>query len=264
MIASLPMYDRPETRSANDRFWDGIREALSVTLPEHERTALPERLDRESDAWEIWRSPELVFSQTCGLPYRTCLADVAELIGTPDYGLPGCPPGRYNSVFVMRSSDSRTDPADWPLLRLACNEGVSQSGWAAPQAYLLSCGARSGFTRVSLTGSHRNSAVAVADGEADIAAIDAQTWRMILRWDAFAASLKEVARTRPTPGLPYICATGRPRRLLRDAAVAAIRDLDAADGDCLGLCGVEHIPLEEYGKTSAPQFPDFLVAAEGR
>lgn len=262
MIASLPMYDRPETRAANDRFWNGIREVLSGTLPERERNALPDRLDRDGDSWEIWRSPDLIFSQTCGLPYRTRLADVAVLIGTPDYGLPGCPPGRYNSVFVMRSGDGRIDPAEWPRLLLACNESGSQSGWAAPQAHLLSFGG--GFDRVTLTGSHRSSAIAVAEGGADIAAIDAQTWRMILRWDGFAASLKEVARTRPTPGLPFICAAGRPRRLLRDAVATAIRELDMADRECLGLRGLADIPPEAYGETPAPPFPEDLAAAEAR
>ena len=263
MIASLPMYDRPETRAANDRFWDGIREALSGTLPEHERNALPERLDRDGDSWEIWRSSDLVFSQTCGLPYRTRLADVAVLIGTPDYGLPGCPPGCYNSVFVMRSGDGRNDPADWPRLRLACNESGSQSGWAAPQAHLLSRGG-GGFDRVTLTGSHRASAAAVAEGGADIAAIDAQTWRLIRRWDGFAASLKEVARTRPTPGLPFICAAGRPRGLLRDAVAVAIRELDAADRECLDLRGLADIPPEAYRETPAPPFPVDSAAAECR
>ena len=32
MIASLPMYDRPETAAANDRLWQGVRERLGQGL----------------------------------------------------------------------------------------------------------------------------------------------------------------------------------------------------------------------------------------
>ena len=42
------------------------------------------------------------------------------------------------------------------------------------------------------------------DNTADIVAIDANTWRLITKWDAFAEKLRVVARTKPTPAMPYI------------------------------------------------------------
>ena len=61
MIATLPMYDRPETRAANDRFWDLIRSHLDEA---------PEELSRDDFHW---LHPDLLLSQTCSLPYRTAL-----------------------------------------------------------------------------------------------------------------------------------------------------------------------------------------------
>jgi len=49
-----------------------------------------------------WRAPELLFSQTCSLPFNTKLADVTEIVGTPDYGLDGCPPGHDRSEIIVR------------------------------------------------------------------------------------------------------------------------------------------------------------------
>ena len=118
MIAALPMYDRPEIRGATDRLWQAIRDALRSRGLD-----APDALTRDQDPWEIWQSPDLILAQTCGLPYRARLAPHVTLVATPDFGLPGCPPGYYNSVIVARSKTPGPKPA--------VNEGLSQSGWAA-------------------------------------------------------------------------------------------------------------------------------------
>ena len=103
MIASLPMYDRPETAAANDRLWAGIRDRLRA-----EGLPAPEALIHgASDLWPQWTSPDLVLSQTCGYPYRSRLHGQVLLVGTPDYGVDGCAPGHYRSVFVARADDPR-------------------------------------------------------------------------------------------------------------------------------------------------------------
>ena len=88
MIAALGMYDLPPIQGANDRLWLGIQHHLGRG---------PQTLNRHSDPWDIWQSPGLLFAQTCGMPYRTTLHGKVQLIGTPDYGLEGCPPGFYQS-----------------------------------------------------------------------------------------------------------------------------------------------------------------------
>ena len=168
MIASLPMYYRPEIRGATDAFWGYIRDAL------HQMgLTAPAALTRGPDPWAISQDPSLVLAQTCGLPFRARLHDKVALVATPDYGLPGCPAGYYNSVIITRPGPLPRRP------RLAINDPLSQSGWAALAAWLTSQEMAHG--PVTVTGAHAASARAVADGLADLAAIDAQTWRLLLR-----------------------------------------------------------------------------------
>ncbi|WP_422826530.1 phosphate/phosphite/phosphonate ABC transporter substrate-binding protein [Thalassococcus sp. BH17M4-6] len=235
------MYDRPETRAATAAFWQAIRRSL----PDR---AAPAELGQPDDLMAHWRDPALVFSQTCGLPYRTRLHDRVRLLATPDYGLPGCPPGYYNSVLVMRTDDPRSRD-DWPDLTLALNGYDSQSGWAAPFFQASALGLAFGAHLV--TGAHRASARAVYDGAADIAAIDAQTWRLMCRWDDWTAGLRVADRTEPTPGLPFITAAARDPA--RDPDLwQALDDMAPADRATLGLRGVVAIPADRYTSLPVP------------
>ncbi|MEQ9260442.1 MAG: PhnD/SsuA/transferrin family substrate-binding protein [Roseovarius sp.] len=244
MIASLPMYDRPETRAANERYWQAIRAELGFG---------PEGLTHGGDLWAHWEAPDLLFSQTCGYPYRARLHGHVTLVGTPDYGLEGCGPGEYCSVFVVRADDPRTELADFAAARFAYNEPLSQSGWAAPQNHAAGLGFA--FSNTQQTGGHRFSAEAVAEGRADIAAIDALTWRMIRRYDGFAADLRELAHTAPTPVLPYITRKGQPPEPLFAAIEAAIARLDEDTRQTLCLEGLVAIPAEAYLAIPNPPAP---------
>ena len=249
MIASLPMYDRPETRAANERLWARIRDELRLLWKDIPEVGypLPETLEHDGDMWRHWRAPDLILSQTCGLPYREHLHGKVRLIGTPDYGLPGCPPGYYNSVLVTRPGEVR----DWPDLRLAINGYDSQSGWGAPMNHAAMLGTT--FGSVVVTGAHRASAAAVAEGRADIAAIDAHTWRMIHRWDAVAEALIEVGRTEPTPGLPFITAKPDGRSDLYFAVSHHCESLPTEDRDLLGIKGFEVIHPDQYLAIPTPE-----------
>lgn len=254
MIASLGMYDRAETRAANDRLWAGIRDGLRAA-----RIAAPDALTRGEHAyWDAWTSPELVFSQTCGFPYRARLQGQVTLIGTPDYGLPGCPPGHYNSVFVAREADSRQELAAFSGARFAFNEGLSQSGWAAPQNHAAALGLH--FPPTLQTGGHRLSALAVSEGRADLAAIDALTWEMLTRHEPWTATLKEVGRTAPpTPVLPFIAAKGADAAVYFQVISQAIAALSPDDRVTLHLKGLVHIPAEDYLAVPTPASPEQIA-----
>lgn len=247
MIASLPMYDRPETAAANDRLWTLIRAELRAAGID-----APPSLTRGEDLMVQWRDPGLVLSQTCGFPYRTALNGAVTLVATPVCAI-NAPAGYYYSVFVARAGDGPRDLPDFAGARLAYNSTDSQSGWAAPQTHAVSLGFR--FGEALATGAHRASARAVAEGRADIAAIDALTWRMIRRWDGFADALTEVGRTDPTPALPYIAAAGRPRALYEAALAQAVDSLSPHDRDILGLEGVTHVPAASYLAVPMPPSP---------
>jgi ABC-type phosphate/phosphonate transport system substrate-binding protein len=143
-------------------------------------------------------------SQTCGFPYRSRLHGQVLLVGTPDYGVDGCAPGHYRSVFVARADDPRDRIEQFDGAGLAYNEALSQSGWAAPQTHAAQIGIR--LLPALETGAHSQSARAIAEGRADVAALDAVTWRLLQRFDSVTRELRVVGLTDPTPGLPLITA----------------------------------------------------------
>lgn len=244
MTAMLGMYDVPQLADANDRFWLGIRSELGEG---------PKALDRGRDFWEVWRDPDLIFAQTCGMPFRTALLGQVSLIGTPDYGLPGCASGYYNSVIIARADTSGDTMADFAGQRLAYNEPVSQSGWAAPMTHASKEGVE--FRHFMQTGGHMESAIAVAVGRADLAALDALTWALITQYEPWAGALREVERTAPTPGLPYITSAERDPEQIRAAVTKAIDALSNADRDILHLRGLVQIPEQAYLDIPTPAPP---------
>ena len=130
MIASLMMYARPELAGANARFWALIREelrAVGIDSPEH--------LSNDANAFDVWESPNLVVSQTCGMPYRIWLKDKVNLVGTPDYGMQDCPAGYFRSPLVVRVDDPCVALDDFKDARLAYNSTHSQSGFASVHAH---------------------------------------------------------------------------------------------------------------------------------
>ncbi|SPH17081.1 hypothetical protein DEA8626_00595 [Defluviimonas aquaemixtae] len=255
MIASLAMYDWPQNAAENDRLWIRIRQALA-----DEGIAAPEGLTRDGSLWDIWECPALVLAQTCGMPYRTRLHGRVQLVATPDYGLPDAPAGHYYSVLVTRA-DEPGGFADFVERRLAYNDPLSQSGWAAPQNRALLFGR--GFTRTLRTGAHRDSARAVAERRADIAAIDAVTWRLIARHlPDLAAQLRLIDHSEPTPGLPLITSPGQDAATIARAVGAAIAALDSVDRTATGIRGLVAIPSEAYLAVPTPASPTEEVPAD--
>ncbi|TIV91255.1 MAG: phosphate ABC transporter substrate-binding protein, partial [Mesorhizobium sp.] len=73
------------------------------------------------------------------------------------------------------------------------------------------------------SGGHRSSIVAIAEGRADIAAIDCQSWALAQRFEPAARGVKVVGWTARRKGLPYITARTTPASL-----IAAMREGVAA------------------------------------
>ncbi len=250
MIAMLGMYDMPALQPVNDRFWSSIRDNLGFG---------PDHLTRNCDVWDIWQDPELVLAQTCGMPYRTRLRGKVQLVGTPHYNLQGCPPGYYCSVFVARTEDKR-DLHDLTKGTFAYNEPLSQSGWAAPVTHLAELGA---IPRDLLeTGGHALSAQAVADGRADFASLDALAWILLQETTDLGGSLREVAKTRPTPALPFITALNQDRHRIAGAIRAAISDLSETDRKSLHLHGLIDVPADRYLGVPNPPTPQAIGTAD--
>ncbi|MCR5855279.1 PhnD/SsuA/transferrin family substrate-binding protein [Mesorhizobium sp. J428] len=203
----------------------GIRDAAGHVVAPDPATLPPDGLDLPT----LWRHPALLLAQTCWGPMEeTGLAAQVAVVGQPDYsGVPGGKGELYSSAIVMRrrnmshSGKPEGDaeaPADGeaslPLdllqrVRLAFNEPHSRSGRLALKADLESAGAGlSIFSGLLETGSHRLSIRAVAEGRADVAAVDCRSWSLARLHDPAAMALRVAGWTKRRLGLPFISALG--------------------------------------------------------
>lgn len=239
MIASLMMYAHPALKGPQGRYWGLIRDAMAARDIDS-----PAELSNDADAMKVWRDPDLVLSQTCGMPYRLWLKDDVQLVGTPNYGVTGCPPGYYASPIVVRADDPRTQLDDFRTARLAFNQSHSQSGWASIYNHLQPRGWW--FSDRHQSHGHASSARAVAEGKADIAALDAVSWRIMQAYEGFAKKLRVLEWTAPTPGLPYITGPDTDADAVFDAVTTALDGLAETDRAALGIKGLVRIPKADY------------------
>jgi ABC-type phosphate/phosphonate transport system substrate-binding protein len=246
--ASLPMYDWPESREATDRLWLAIRRQLSERGIE-----APDVLDRSSDPEQLWSAPALLLSQTCGYPYANVLVNKVALVGTPAHASTGAAPGSYFSVLVARKSQAPEYLGDLAGKRFAYNMQHSQSGFSAPVRLLAAAGLAS-LPEPLVTGAHRASIRAVADGEAEWAAIDAVTWELAKRYEPASQDLTVFARTRQTPALPLITSLQHANQAgtIADAIEAAITELDEQTRDAVLITGLTRFRAEDYAPLAVP------------
>lgn len=234
MFASLPMYDFPEHREHSDRLWSLVAEAL-----EAQGVAAPDHLSRPAELPDDWLRPDLLLSQTCGLPFVRGLRGKVELVGAADHGLPDCAPGGYRSRIVVRQDDPARTLDDLRGRVVALNSDDSQSGAGALRAMVAPLAdGRPFFSRAIRTGAHLESVRAVAEGRADVAAIDAVTFAMLLRHRPEARRLRVLASTPETPGLPFITRRGGPAAALSRALAQAIDALGPSGREALVLRGL--------------------------
>ncbi|SHH83701.1 phosphate/phosphite/phosphonate ABC transporter substrate-binding protein [Marivita hallyeonensis] len=249
-IASLPMYWRAENAEMWRAFWSVLQDCAA-----EEGIALPNLTppnDLPSDLYAHWTAPDLALSMTCGLPFRTALKGKVQYIGTLDFNL-DCPAGHYYSC-VIAGSDSNVMTRTGNL-RLAYNAADSQSGWAVSQSErpFARPPRFSGFLE---TGSHATSLAAVAEGRADIAYIDAVTWRLLERFDPRAQQVHVLGHTDATPGLPLIAAKGVDPAPLRSALGAATTGFTPEDpylmGGPMAFCVLEEAQYHTLPNPAPP------------
>jgi ABC-type phosphate/phosphonate transport system substrate-binding protein len=193
MIASLPMYDLPEIRTATDALWDAIARELGTDL----------KLTRVQDWAAAWRCPRLLFSQTCGYPFTHEFAGKLSYVATPHYDAEGCEGPLYCSMIFARA------PVALEQLRgssAAYNNADSMSGMLALKLVFAPFTSGGTFFRRSIeTGSHVGSLGAVQSGKADVCAVDCVTVALLRQHRPSAlAGLVEIARSPHVPALPYV------------------------------------------------------------
>ena len=178
------------------------------------------------------------------MPYRNTLHGKVQIIGTPDFQLDGAPAGYYRSAIIVRREDGNKTLKEFKDSVFAYNSDDSQSGYGS--AYLLCKPEGFWFQNRVASGSHLESTFAIADGRADIAAIDGVTWRLIQTYDSHADKLAVLSWTDPTPGLPYITSMHNDASAMYDAISAAIDELPADTRKQLGIHALVKIKAEDY------------------
>jgi ABC-type phosphate/phosphonate transport system substrate-binding protein len=148
-----------------------------------------------------------------------------SVIGQPSYdGIEGGKGEFYSSAILMRRggrpeggvkspSDGRAIlPLDLILnRRLAYNSTDSMSGIIALTRDLEAAGTSlSIFSERIVTAAHRTSIVAVAEGSADVCAVDCRSWHLARRHELRAADVEVVGWTARRKGLPYITSRHTP------------------------------------------------------
>lgn len=239
-IAALPMYDWPECQAEVDAEWQKLRDEIrdaGIWAPEalarrnadllpvpggirdcdgDDLAPDPATLPAdELDLHTLWRHPRLLFGQTCWGPMELGLDRHVQVLGQPDYSdVEGGLGEFYSSAIVMRADTPgavQAEPGEripvdlFRNRRFAFNGSDSMSGVTALARDLERIGESLDiFSDRVLSGGHRNSIIAVASDEADVAAIDCRSWALARRFEPAAERLIVVGWTSPRKGLPYI------------------------------------------------------------
>jgi ABC-type phosphate/phosphonate transport system substrate-binding protein len=247
-IAALPMYDFPELHDAHEALWAALRCRMIEAGVEE----TPPHLTRHLDHFEAWRHPSLLFGQGCEYPLAECLVESVRLVATPRYAALGCDGATYRSAIVVHEKSPAASLADLRYGRCAVNEPTSNSGMNLLRASVapLANGTRF-FESVLFSGSHRKSVDMVADGDADVAAVDCVSFAHFQRlYPSVAARLRVLDWTPASPSLPFITAAATSDatlQILRSslAAVLADRRLDSVR-ELLFLVGADLEPDSSF------------------
>ncbi|MFB9978284.1 phosphate/phosphite/phosphonate ABC transporter substrate-binding protein [Mesorhizobium kowhaii] len=253
LVAALPMYDWPEARDEVDAQWARLRDAFrkkgidapqSIVRRNADLPPVPGGIHDaqgkliapdpatlppdELDSHKLWLHPALLFAQTCWGPMGLGLSRHVQVVGQPSYdAYEGGQGELYSSALVMRAGEGPEvrSPADGRALipldlirgkRFTFNSLDSMSGIIALTRDLQAAGESLDiFSTRSESGGHRGSIVAVAEGKADVAAIDCESWAQAQRFEPAAREVVIVGWTGRRKGLPFITAATTPEKTVR-------------------------------------------------
>jgi ABC-type phosphate/phosphonate transport system substrate-binding protein len=242
------MYDWPEARADTDAEWTGLRARLTaagIEAPEklvrsnadlpavsggirdsEGRAIAPDPAALPSDELDfqtLWKHPALLLAQTCWGPMEEGLQEHVLVVGQPSYdGIEGGQGELYSSPILMRRGTTAAvaAPADGRAVlpldlirgkRFAFNSLDSMSGFIALARDLEAAGESLAiFPGHIETAAHRASIVAVAEGRADVCAVDCRSWHLAKLHEQRAGDVEVVGWTARRKGLPYITSRHSP------------------------------------------------------
>jgi len=244
------MYNLPEMRPVNVRFWNALRgllvEAGLREVPESltvDRLPVPERI-----------GPEILFSQTCGYPLETIFSGQAIRLGTPCYTVPGCDGPTHCGLFIVPAGSTARELRDLRGSVFLFNSRHSNSGMNLPRRALADIAdGRPLFAEVIETGSHPGNLDRIARGEADATAVDNVTYAFWRHYRPEAARhVRVLARTPPSPAIPFVTSVATPpatMAILRDALTRLGREPHAAAARAgLSITDIVDMPAAAYSR----------------
>lgn len=212
----------------------------------------------------IYQSDAMLIAHTCGYPLVTRLVHSHYPVSVPVFNIQGCAGRNYSSWFVCHQSNPGQSLEAFKNSRVAINSRDSNSGMNVLRHAISELqNARDNtaifFDSVIETGSHEASLNLVAEGEADMAAIDAVSHYHLLRLDpGLEQKTRVFAQSRHTPGLPFIMRRDTSTRLIAFDSVAALsstitkalnlclQELDPTLQDALKLHQFEAVTTDDY------------------
>jgi len=222
----------------------GIRDGEGKVIAADPATLLSEELDFPT----LWKHPDLLFAQTCWGPMEEGLHRYVTVVGQPSYdGIEGGQGELYSSAILMRRSSpsplrggsarsagvgvaqdkapaAMRAPLDGRAIlplnlfrnaRLAYNSMDSMSGIIALTRDLEAVGTGLDiFSERIETAAHRASIVAVAEGRADVCAVDCRSWHLAKLHELRARDVAVIGWTARRKGLPYITSRHTPAEVV--------------------------------------------------
>ena len=190
---------------------------------------------------DLWNRPDKGAVFMCGLPYSRAVPrphllaapvpSPAQFRGRPEYW----------SEFVVRAESDERTLSDTFGGRIALTSVESQSGFAAPLRHLRAAGSERPLFAALIAPqvTPQGALAAVADGLADVAAIDSYTMQLLRRHDPQRVSrVRVIDRTEPRPIPPLVAARPLP------ALAAAF--LSAHEPDSLSMAAMADLLLERF------------------
>lgn len=203
-------------------------------------------------AESVLRNPELFIGHTCGYPLMNHLQDVVTPFGVPIFNVPGVAGNLYSSRIVVAVDADINSLADCRNRIVAINASHSNSGMNVLRHAIAGLNpATPFFASVINSGAHLNSLTAVAEGRADVAAIDCVSFQLIEdRWPELTARVRSIGDSVKTCGLPLVLPNANLAATdTREILMTLNKALDQADPwirQRLHLSHFESVDFDDY------------------
>ena len=229
MQASLPMYDFPETRQANEAWWQGIAKHMRQQGIED----VPQNLMDESAIETLWTNPNLLMSQCCGFDVMNSYKDHLSVLMISNWDVEGCEPNKYCSFIVVHEDNPAQTIDQLRGSAAVINGPESHSGMNALFSSVQPFSVEGQFFKeIHISEAHLQSLRFIQNKQADVAAIDNVTFAILKRYRPTAVEgVRVLCHTMSAPALPYVTAINTSRAIqqkMQTALKAAFRDPELA------------------------------------